>query len=163
MTENITIRTDLRPGDLGRIITLHGEGYEQEAGAFGLTFEAHVARTAAEYILDNGGRGRVWLAERGGELVGCAAIVDRGEKGQLRWIIVSPDARGLRLGDKLISAAMAHAENQNWEEVFLETTPGLDASMRIYQKLGFEVINEEHLPLWTEEPLPVLTMAKKLR
>lgn len=163
MTEDILIRSDLKPGDLGRLIALHGEGYEQEDGAFGLTFEAHVARTAAEFILDNGARGRVWLAERGRDLVGCAAMVDRGDKGQLRWIIVSPAARGRRLGDRLISAAMAYAEERGFREVFLETTPGLDTSMRIYEKLGFKVVKEEFLPLWTDEPLAVLTMAKKLK
>lgn len=162
MTYDITIRTDLRPGDLGRIITLHGEGYEQEAGQFGLTFEAFVGRTIAEFVIDNGARGRVWLAERGRDLVGCAAMVDRGEKGQLRWIIVSPAARGLGLGARLIDAAMAYASERQFKEVFLETTPGLDASMGIYQKLGFEIVNEEMHPLWTEEPLPVLTMMKKL-
>lgn len=163
MTQDILIRSDLKPGDLGRLIALHGEGYEQEDGAFGLRFEAHVARTAAEFILDNGARGRVWLAERGRDLVGCAAMVDRGDKGQLRWIIVSPAARGRRLGDRLISAAMAYAEERGFREVFLETTPGLDTSMRIYEKLGFKVVKEEFLPLWTDEPLAVLTMAKKLK
>lgn len=163
MTDDITIRSDLRPGDLGRIITLHGEGYEQEAGQFGLTFEAFVGRTIAEFVLDNDARGRVWLAERGTRLVGCAALVDRGDKGQLRWIIVSPAARGLRLGARLIDAAMAYASERQFREVFLETTPGLDASMEIYRKLGFEVVNEQMHALWTEEALPVLTMKKVMR
>ncbi len=163
MTDEITLRSELKPGDIGRIITLHGEGYEQEDGEFGLTFEAHVARTAAEFILDNGARGRVWLAERGRDLVGCAAMVDRSDRGQLRWIIVSPAARGCGLGDRLISAAMAYAEECGFREVFLETTPGLDTSMRIYEKLGFKIIKEEFLPLWTKEPLAVQVMAKKLK
>lgn len=163
MTSDITIRTGLRPGDLGRIISLHGEGYQEEAGPFGLTFEAFVGRTIAEFVLDNGARGRVWLAERGTHLVGCAAMVDRGDMGQLRWIIVSPSARGLGLGAKLIDAAMSYATERQFKAVFLETTPGLDASMGIYQKLGFEIVNEEMHPLWTEEPLPVLTMRKDMQ
>ena len=52
------IRTELRCGDLGRIIALHGEVYEP-LGGYGLRFEAFVARTIAEFILDNDARDRV--------------------------------------------------------------------------------------------------------
>jgi hypothetical protein len=63
----------VRCGDLGRIVTLHGEAYEGLPG-FGLKFEAYVAKTIAEYVLDNSARGRAWLAERDGRLHGdCAA------------------------------------------------------------------------------------------
>ena len=48
----IRIRDELRCGDLGRIITLHGVAYEPMVG-FGLRFEAYVAKTIAEYVLDN--------------------------------------------------------------------------------------------------------------
>lgn len=52
VSSHITIRHDLRPGDLGRIVSLHGEAYEP-LGGYGLRFEAYVARTVAEYVLDN--------------------------------------------------------------------------------------------------------------
>ncbi|MDH5618939.1 MAG: hypothetical protein OEZ11_09875, partial [Gammaproteobacteria bacterium] len=71
MLENFSVRHDLHPGDLGRIIALHGAGYDALPG-YGLRFEAYVARTVAEYVLDAGQNGRIWLAERNGELLGCA-------------------------------------------------------------------------------------------
>ncbi len=167
MSDDIIIRTGLRPGDIGRIMTLHGEGYAAELGAFGLSFEAFVGRTLAEFVLDNGARGRVFLAEKNGALVGCAAMVDRGghlgKRGQLRWVIVAPKARGTGLGKKLIRAAMDYAQERGWNEVFLETTHGLDASMDIYRKLGFEIVSEESHHLWGDEAQTVLLMAKKLK
>lgn len=164
MTDAPKIRTTLRPGDLGRLIQLHGEGYERETSHFGLTFEAHVARTVAEFILDNGANGRVWLAENGADLVGSAAMVDRGDRGQLRWVIVAPQARGTGLGKKLIHAAMNYAADQPaWREVFLETTDGLAVSMEIYHKLGFEITAEKLEDLWEEKKQKVIVMAKKLR
>ena len=62
LPDNISVRDELRAGDLGRIIALHGKCYEALPG-FGLAFEAYVARTVAEYILDSGAKGRIWIAE----------------------------------------------------------------------------------------------------
>lgn len=162
MSGGVTIRTELRPGDLGRIVTLHGEGYAGEQGRFGLAFEAYVARTIAEYVIDNGARGRIWLAERNGALAGCTAMADRGGKGQLRWVIVSPDARGLGIGKTLVANAMDYAAQQGWSEVYLETTSGLPASMDIYLRLGFEIAGEERLELWDPHVQHVIHMRKTL-
>ncbi len=162
MTKDISIRTDLRYGDLGRIITLHGEGYAQEEQFSGLAFEAYVARTVADVVIDNAARGRIWLAEQGADLVGCTAMVDRGGKGQLRWVIVSPKARGTGLGKKLVHEAIAYAQDQGWSEVMLETTTGLPASMDIYRRLGFEEVSREEAELWNPHAQTLIIMRKAL-
>ena len=106
MNAEVTIRRDLRPGDLGRVIELHGRCYDMLPG-YGLRFEAYVARTIAEYVLDADANGRMWLAERDGALLGCAAIVLRpGKRGQLRWVLVDPSTRGIGLGKKLVDRAL---------------------------------------------------------
>ena len=94
MSDALSIRHDLRCGDLGHIVSLHGEAYEL-LGGYGLRFEAFVGQTIAEFILQNDAKGRIWLAECSGTLVGCAAIVLRENGiGQLCWIVVAPDERG---------------------------------------------------------------------
>lgn len=159
---DVTIRYDLRPGDLGRLIALHGVAYEEEKGRFGLTFEAFVARTIAEYMIDNGGAGRIFLAERNGELIACSAMVARkGNRGQLRWVLAAPSARGLGLGKKLVSLAIDYARAEGWSSVFLETTGGLDASMDIYLKLGFAETDRRNEKLWSGEN-EVITMTLAL-
>ena len=45
----ITIRTDLRPGDFGAVISLHGILHGREFG-FDATFEAYVAAPLAEFV-----------------------------------------------------------------------------------------------------------------
>ena len=145
---NIRIRHDLRPGDLGRIIALHGECYDALPG-FGITFEAFVARTLAEYILDAGGNGRLWLAEKDGRLVGCTAIVLRdGGLGQLRWVLVDPSARGAGLGRDLVQRALAFCRENDCTRVFLETTDGLPESQTLYETLGFDVVSDSPEELW---------------
>jgi N-acetylglutamate synthase-like GNAT family acetyltransferase len=148
MTADIAIRHDLRVGDLGRIIALHGECYDALPG-YGLTFEAYVAQTIAEYVLETGANGRIWLAERDGELVGCSAMILRGEsRGQLRWVLVDPSARGAGLGKRLVNNALDHARAHGCSEVFLETTDGLPESQRLYETLGFEVVSDRPEELW---------------
>ena len=150
MTEpdDISIRKELRGGDLGRVIALHGECYDMLPG-FGLPFEAFVARTVAEYILDTGAKGRIWMAESDGRLVGCTAIVLRDRnRGQLRWVLVDPSTRGLGLGKRLVNDALQYCRDNGCKEVFLETTDGLPESQALYDALGFEIVSNESEFLW---------------
>ena len=148
MTENIEIRHELRAGDLGRITTLHGECYQSLPG-FGITFEAFVGLTLAEYVLEAGAQGRIWMAERDGRLIGCTALVLRdGNFGQIRWVLVDPSARGIGLGKKLVNRALAWSRDMGCTRIFLETTDGLPESQSLYEALGFEVISDEPAELW---------------
>jgi GNAT superfamily N-acetyltransferase len=160
MTENeISVRTGLIPGDIGRIIELHGVEYEPAQG-YGIRFEAFVARTLAEFVLDDGGSGRVWLAERDGRLEGCAAIVHRpGNAGQLRWVLLGARARGQGLGRRLVEAALDYCRERRFQLVYLETTDGLDASSALYRSLGFRVVAEQLEELWDgTRPLIIMEM-----
>lgn len=161
MSQDITIRHELRCGDLGRIVTLHGECYEPLPG-FGLRFEAFVARTIAEFVLDNESRGRVWLAERDGGLVGCTAIALRDHKtAQLRWVLVDPSARGIGLGRRLVEKALEYCREERCVDVFLESTDGLPESQALYDGLGFELTFNKEAELW-EGPRPLIRMHKKV-
>ncbi len=163
MSDKTSIRCDLRPGDLGRIAALHGEVYACEPGFPGdLTFEAYVCRTLSDFMLEDGGKGRIWLAEQGDKLVACAAMIDRSGRGQLRWVLAAPEARGHGLGRDLVLHAMDYAREQGWSEVFLETTTGLPASMAIYEKLGFKIEKEQPLEHWNAGGHVQLTMVKSL-
>lgn len=161
MSDDISIRNDLRPGDLGRIITLHGEVYDP-LGGYGLRFEAFVGRTIAEFFLDNDARGQIWLAERGDRLVGCSAIALReGARGQLRWVVVEPSERGRGLGKRLVACAMDYCRDQGCESVFLETTDDLPESQTLYEKLGFVVTSDAVDELW-DGPAPLIIMEMDL-
>jgi len=148
MNDELTIRSELRAGDLGRIATLHGETYDP-IGGYGLRFEAYVGQTVAEFVLGSDGGGKVWLAERGKRLVGCAAIVLRNNKvGQLRWVVVDPAERGNGLGGRLVKSALAYCRESGCRSIILETTDGLPESQAMYEKLGFKIFFDEIEELW---------------
>jgi N-acetylglutamate synthase-like GNAT family acetyltransferase len=157
MSHDFEIRHELRAEDLGRIIALHGKCYDPLPG-FGLTFEAFVARTLAEYVLETSANGRIWLAERDGELIGCTAIVLRDkQQAQLRWVLVDQSARGAGLGKDLISRALKFARDNACSTVILETTDGLPESQALYENLGFTVTANSEEELW-DGPRPLIVM-----
>lgn len=136
--EELRLRSDLRPGDLGHLVLLHGEIYAREYG-FDPSFEAYVAESLARFALNRDPRARLWIAERGSELAGCIGIVDAGEDvAQLRWFLVTPSARGGGLGRRLIGEALEHCRAHGFRRVVLWTVGALTTAARLYTEHGFE-------------------------
>jgi GNAT superfamily N-acetyltransferase len=136
---DLTVRHDLRPGDMGRVIAMHGVRYTEEYG-FDHGFEAYVAETVAEFgRLVRPGLDRLWVAERDGRLVGSIAILGREDgAAQLRWFLVDPDVRGHGLGRRLIDESLAFCRTAGYRSVYLWTVNGLDAAARLYVAAGFQ-------------------------
>ena len=148
MTDDLSIRHELRCGDLGRIVSLHGEAYEP-LGGYGLRFEAYVGQTIADFVLRDAAKGRIWMAEHAGNLVGCAAIVLReNDVGQLRWVVVDPAERGRGLGKDLVARALDYCRDQGCCSVVLETTDRLPESEKMYEKFGFCITSNTIEELW---------------
>src|SRR5882762_464383 len=91
----IRIRTDIRPGDIGYLVYLHGLLYANEY-QLDHTFEGYVAAGLGEFARAYDERkDRLWLAEDEDRIVGSIAIVGQPDNSaQLRWFLVHPDARG---------------------------------------------------------------------
>lgn len=139
----LTVRHDLRPGDMGRVIAQHGVLYAQEYG-FELGMEAYVAETMAEFgRLLRPNLDRLWLAERRGRLVGSIGILGRDGAGQgggvaqLRWFLVEPSERGTGLGRRLVGEALGFCRAAGYRSVYLWTVGGLDAAAHLYVAHGF--------------------------
>ena len=146
--ESIRLRTDLRPGDLGMVVYLHGVIYARERG-FDPTFEAYVAGPLSEFVRRGSSRERLWLAEHGGRIVGCIAIVAASPRtAQLRWFLVDPSARGRGLGKRLLGEAVAFSKASGYAEVVLWTESALTAAAALYQAAGFRRTEEKPGCVW---------------
>ena len=157
----VRLRSDWLPGDPRLIVDLHQRGYAGEGPRFAAGFADYVGLTVAEAGLGvPGNASRVWFAERGADVLGCAAMIDRGTRGQLRWVVLVPEARGLGLGKALFATAMEHAAAQGWPEVYLETTDGLAASMQMYLANGFAVTRDREEELW-DGPGRMIVMTRR--
>ncbi|GAA0539769.1 GNAT family N-acetyltransferase [Saccharopolyspora thermophila] len=156
-TEEITIRVGPRPGDLGIVLVMHGELYACEHG-FDHGFEAHVARGLAAFADRLGSAepgtepGWLWLAERGGEVVGTVALTDEGDRvGQLRWFLVSPAVRGAGVGRTLLRTLLDHARSRGFRHVKLWTVDGLEAAARLYREAGFRCTERNPVRQWGKQ------------
>jgi GNAT superfamily N-acetyltransferase len=145
MTEReATIRALGEPGDLGWVVMAHGEVYAQEFG-WDTTFEALVARIVADYAADHDPtREAAWIAELGGERVGCVFCVAKDETtAQLRILLVHSDGRGLGLGARLVDECVGFARTAGYERIVLWTNDPLVAARHIYLEAGFILREEE--------------------
>lgn len=146
--EPITVRADLRPGDLGSIVSLHGVLYAQERG-FDPSFEAYVAGPLSDFVRSDTERQRLWIAERNGRMVGCVAIVAASPgTAQLRWFLVDPSCRGLGLGKRLLADAVAFCRDCGYAEVFLWTESALMTARHLYLSAGFRKTEEKSGRMW---------------
>jgi N-acetylglutamate synthase-like GNAT family acetyltransferase len=144
----VTLRTELRPGDLGAVVGLHGTVYARERG-FDPTFEAYVGGPLADFVRAGSPRGRLWLAERSGRFVGCVAVVPAGaDTAPLRWFLVEPGERGAGLGRRLLGEAVAFSRARGYDEIILWTESALAAAARLYHALGFTRVEERPGRVW---------------
>lgn len=144
----VRLRSTLQPGDLGAIVRLHGVIYAAEYG-WDHTFEAMVAGNIARFVVEDDRAGRLWVAERGGEVAGCIGIVGQADgSAQLRWFLVNPAHRGAGIGRMLLDEALAFCRAEGFRSVFLWTVKGLDAAAYLYRSAGFRVTQEETHVRW---------------
>ena len=110
---------------------------------------AHVARLLGEFVQARTNRDRLWIAERGGRIVGSIAVVGHSEKdAQLLWLLVDPSARSLGLGRRLLHEAVAFCRRCEYEYVFLRTVGVLTAASYLFRSVGFEKVEERPSERW---------------
>jgi GNAT superfamily N-acetyltransferase len=139
----ISIRTQLKPGDLGYVIYRHGALYAKEY-SYGVQFESYVAKGLCEfYEKYDPTRNRVWVCEHQGWMIGFLLLMDRGQAAQLRYFLIEPEYRGIGLGTKLLNLYMDFLHECGYKASYLWTTHELSTAAILYKRHGFELTEEK--------------------
>jgi peptidyl-dipeptidase Dcp len=141
--EDITIRTEFKPGDFGYIIHRHGAMYAKEYN-HGISFEMYVAEGVCEFYQNyNSTKDRVWICEHQGKIIGSLFLQHReNKKAQLRYFYLEQEYRGIGLGKMLMNLYMDFYKENEFTSSYLWTTDELDAAASIYIKHGFLLAEE---------------------
>lgn len=141
--EDISIRTELQPGDLGAVIHQHGTFYGKEYG-YGVQFDYYVAKGLCEfYEKYDPVRNRVWVCEHKNIMIGFLLLMDRGDSAQLRYFLIQTEYQGIGLGSKLLNLYMDFLHASGYKKSYLWTTDELSTAISLYKKFGFRLTEEK--------------------
>ena len=147
--DDVTIRRELAPGDIGAITALHGSLYAAEH-RMGPLFEADLASGLAR-AAESGwpeSSGGVWIVEAEGRVAGSMAWTDEGDHAKVRWVLLHPDLRGRGLARALLAELLAEVDGAGHELVVLDTFSDLRAAAGMYRSFGFAVVGSRPFERW---------------
>lgn len=141
--DGITLHTTRQQTDIDAIVALHTEVYSSEY-RFNNAFSVYVASGLSEFLKKPiNPREGIWILEKNGKLLGCIALVEREPTiAQLRWFVLSPQARGQGHGHQLLQHVIDFANSQGYQKMQLLTANVLTNAAKLYRKFGFEKIHE---------------------
>lgn len=93
------------------------------------------------------GNGMIYfVAKKGNDVIGGAGIYPTDglppDTCELVKMYLLKESRGLGIGRKLIEKCILFARENNYRQIYLETTPELNAAIKMYEKFGFLPIQE---------------------
>lgn len=134
---------DIRHAELSQDLDVVRRLFREYAGSLDVdlgfqNFEAELAALPGKYGPPGG---RLLLAWRGAEAVGCVALRPLGGGScEMKRLYVQPTARGEKLGRRLIERVCREARIAGYARICLDTLPTMEAAIGLYLSLGFRPI-----------------------
>jgi putative acetyltransferase len=114
---------------------------------------------SAEEVLARMREGPVWVALREDVMLGTVAAVAKDKSVYIRGMAVLPVARGAGAGARLLRQVEDWARSEEFNRLFLSTTPFLHSAIRLYERFDFRRTDEGLHDLFGT---PLFTMEKTI-
>ncbi|WDY55805.1 bifunctional helix-turn-helix transcriptional regulator/GNAT family N-acetyltransferase [Pseudomonas sp. PSKL.D1] len=140
------ILRDPQAGDMGIVVQQQAQLYAREYG-WNMEFEALVAEIVANYLREfDPSCERCWIAEKEGTVIGSVFVVKHDQTtAKLRMLYVDASARGMGIGNRLLEESIRFARLAGYKHMILWTTSVLVDARKLYQKAGFQLVEEEQV------------------
>ncbi|GFE52010.1 hypothetical protein So717_37630 [Roseobacter cerasinus] len=139
--DKVTIRR-FTADDRDWLVTQHGTLYAQAEG-FDASFGVLVSEILDDFIAQHDPKvERGWIAEEAGQRLGsifCVRLSDTTAK--LRLFLLVPEARGKRLGKRLLATCMSFAEGRGYQGMQLWTHESHTAACALYRATGWDRVS----------------------
>lgn len=132
-----------KAGDMGWVVQRHATMYAEEYG-WDEQFESLVLGVVADYVKQHDEKKECcWIAEKDGKNVGSIFLMRQDDEiAKLRLLIVEPSTRGMGIGARLVDEVIHFARQCGYKKVQLWTNSCLHAARKIYQNVGFVLVDE---------------------
>ena len=156
-TSDITIRLaqDLDAADISSLLHESFAEYEPLYNPESFAATAIPSEQVSNRIVE----GPIWVAVSRERIVGTVSAIPKGDSLYIRGMGVLPDARGQRIGERLLTTVEEFAATGRFGRMLLSTTPFLNRAIRLYENFGFQRTNEGSNDLWGT---PLFSMEKVL-
>lgn len=129
---------DSRPGDLGWVISLHGEVYTDEF-QFDADFELDIAKKIIALHENSDPFLKLWIAEVNSIRAGSIAVSRlTSETAFINFLLVLPAFRGQGIARILMHQVIDHSRVHGIARLRLETYSCLKEAREFYTKIGFD-------------------------
>jgi GNAT superfamily N-acetyltransferase len=102
----------------------------------GRKFDEHLERVGPDHV---------WLAERGGRVVGMTALIPHDGNAELEPIVVAPDCRGRGIGEALARTVLAAARARGDRQLITQPVARNDSALRFFHHVGFDALGQLEL------------------
>jgi GNAT superfamily N-acetyltransferase len=132
--------TDIRPAELPRDLEVVRSLFEEYANGLGVDlafqgFERELADLPGKYQPP---AGRLLLAWNSDRAVGSIALRPLDTRTcEMKRLYVRPEARGERLGRRLVERLLQEAQGAGYSRICLDTLPMMASAQSLYESLGF--------------------------
>ena len=102
--------------------------------------------------------GRLYIVLDGGMAVGCIGLRKMDDdRCEMKRLYVRPEYRRHGIAAKLCAMIIEDAEEIGYKEMYLDTLPGLEAAIKLYEDIGFEITGP-----YNDSPLDTTIFMKKV-